>query len=91
MKKSLCLAVCIFGISLIGHAKDVVKSDFDQRQYAYQQLENQVEIVVVSDPKAQQSTAALVVHSGSFKDPDAFPGLAHYVEHMVFFGQSKIS
>lgn len=49
-------------------------------------LENGLEAFLVSDPGATDSGAALSVHVGSFHDPVGYPGLAHFVEHMLFMG-----
>ncbi|XP_061551772.1 nardilysin-like isoform X2 [Phycodurus eques] len=37
----------------------------------------------------KQSAAALCVGVGSFSDPTDLPGLAHFLEHMVFMGSEK--
>ncbi|XP_043942822.1 nardilysin [Protopterus annectens] len=37
----------------------------------------------------KQSAAALCIGVGSFSDPDDLPGLAHFLEHMVFMGSKK--
>uniref|UniRef100_A0A8C1A8G3 Nardilysin b (N-arginine dibasic convertase) n=1 Tax=Cyprinus carpio carpio TaxID=630221 RepID=A0A8C1A8G3_CYPCA len=36
-----------------------------------------------------QSAAALCISVGSFSDPADLPGLAHFLEHMVFMGSEK--
>ncbi|XP_077439809.1 nardilysin b [Vanacampus margaritifer] len=37
----------------------------------------------------KQAAAALCINVGSFSDPDDLPGLAHFLEHMVFMGSQK--
>lgn len=38
------------------------------------------------EEEEKMAAAALAVGCGSFSDPDQLPGLAHFVEHMVFMG-----
>ncbi|XP_031430803.1 nardilysin b [Clupea harengus] len=42
-----------------------------------------------SGSSEKQSAAALCIAVGSFSDPDDLPGLAHFLEHMVFMGSEK--
>lgn len=38
-----------------------------------------------------QAACGLSVGVGSFSDPPEIPGLAHFLEHMVFMGSEKYS
>jgi len=49
-------------------------------------LENGLEVLLISDPAAKQSAAALAVEVGSWQDPEEYPGTAHFLEHMLFMG-----
>lgn len=46
-------------------------------------------VCCVSDPDTDKSSAAVNVNVGSLADPDEFPGLAHFCEHMLFLGTEK--
>lgn len=61
----------------------------DQREYRAITLENGVRMVLVHDPEAEKSGAALAVYAGSMQNPDSQLGLAHYLEHMLFLGTEK--
>ncbi len=52
-------------------------------------LDNELEVYLVHEPKAKQSAAALAVNVGSFSDPKSYPGMAHFLEHMLFLGSEK--
>lgn len=52
-------------------------------------LKNGLEVFLISDPKVVQSAAALSVETGSWNDPIEAPGLAHFVEHLLFMGTGK--
>ena len=69
------------------------KPEGDEREFEYAELENGLQVVYVSDPCAEKSAAALSVGVGHMCDPDdrdaALPGLAHYLEHMLFLGSEK--
>jgi len=64
------------------------KSDKDTRQYQAIRLDNGMVVLLVNDPQAVKSLSALVVPVGSLQDPEAHPGLAHYLEHMTLMGST---
>lgn len=71
-----------------GHAEvdsvEVKKSPNDSRDYRYLTLPNALRILLVSDPDTDKSAAAMAVYRGSFHEPEDRPGLAHFLEHMLF-------
>ena len=68
---------------------EIVKSPIDSREYASIVLDNQLEIILVSDPSIKQSAAALSVAVGSLQEPKELGGLAHYLEHMLLLGTKR--
>lgn len=65
------------------------KSDNDPRAYQAIKLNNGMTVLLVSDPKATKSLAAVSIPVGSLENPDSQLGLAHYLEHMVLMGSKK--
>lgn len=63
--------------------------EFKMRKSIKIELENGLQAYLVSDPEAPQSAAALTVLTGSWSNPDEYPGLAHFLEHMLFLGTKK--
>lgn len=68
---------------------NVLSSPSDDRGFSYIVLANGLEALLISDPDADRSGAALDVRVGSWHDPQEFPGLAHAVEHFLFLGTQK--
>lgn len=62
---------------------------FSERQTLKLQLENGLQAYLISDPKVDRSSAALTVDTGSWQDPIDSPGIAHFLEHMIFLGNKK--
>ncbi|XP_068564058.1 nardilysin [Cebidichthys violaceus] len=58
-------------------------SDFDELD------EDNVEKKKKKGNSEKQAAAALCIGVGSFSDPEDLPGLAHFLEHMVFMGSEK--
>lgn len=52
-------------------------------------LDNNLEVLLISDPDVDRSAAALSVGVGFLYDPEDKMGLAHYLEHMLFLGTRK--
>ncbi|EWH08239.1 peptidase, M16 (pitrilysin) family protein [Catenovulum agarivorans DS-2] len=63
---------------------DLDKSPADVRQYKSIWLDNGLQVVLVSDPNAANSVASLSVGAGSAQDPIELPGLAHFLEHLIW-------
>ncbi len=61
----------------------------DTNNYRYVKLNNGLRALLIQDPSAQKSAAALAVNVGHFDDPENREGLAHYLEHMLFLGTEK--
>jgi len=68
---------------------DIDKGQVDDRSYQYLVLQNQLRVLLISDPQADKAAAALDVHVGSSDDPKDREGLAHFLEHMLFLGTEK--
>jgi insulysin len=67
----------------------VIKSENDKRNYRYLVLDNQLRILLISDPATEKSAAALDVNIGANQNPVDRAGLAHFLEHMLFLGTEK--
>ena len=65
------------------------KSPQDKRSYRILTLPNKLQVVLVHDPETEKASAALSVQVGHFCNPDTIPGLAHFLEHMLFLGTKK--
>lgn len=68
-------------------ADKVEKSEIDARDYEYFVLSNSIKCIVISDTESETAAAAMNVHIGSIRED--IPGLAHYLEHMLFMGTAK--
>ncbi|NRQ43544.1 insulinase family protein [Rheinheimera sp. YQF-2] len=67
----------------------VLVSPNDNRAYKTLVLPNKLEVMLVSDPTAEKSAAALSVGVGLLQDPMSQQGMAHYLEHMLFLGTER--
>ena len=67
----------------------ILQSKSDPRLYKHLFLPNNLSCLLISDVSTEKSAAALSVQVGSLEDPPLFPGLAHFLEHMLFLGTAK--
>uniref|UniRef100_A0A8C3APQ6 Nardilysin convertase n=1 Tax=Cyclopterus lumpus TaxID=8103 RepID=A0A8C3APQ6_CYCLU len=72
-----------------GRGSDDDDEDDDDEGKKKKNAEKQVYIILYYTILNRESAAALCVGVGSFSDPSDLPGLAHFLEHMVFMGSEK--
>lgn len=70
--------------------EDLERPALDDRSYRITTLSNQLEVLLIHDPKTDKASAALDVNVGSFSDWEDMPGIAHAVEHLLFMGTEKV-
>ncbi len=67
----------------------ILTPDLAERKTLKIKLDNGLEAYLISDPKADQSAAVLVLKAGFWDDPADHPGTAHFLEHMLFLGTKQ--
>ncbi|XP_020678090.1 insulin-degrading enzyme-like 1, peroxisomal [Dendrobium catenatum] len=72
-----------------GGESEIFKSRSDKREYRRIILPNSLEALLISDPDTDKSAVSMNVSVGSFSDPVGLEGLAHYLEHMLFYASEK--
>lgn len=68
---------------------NIKKSNSDPWHYRGLELSNEMFVVLISHPDIDKAAAALDVYIGSLADPKDVPGIAHFLEHMLFMGSTK--
>ncbi len=66
----------------------ILTPSLQDRKTAKIRLNNGVEALLISDPEIDQSAAAVSIEAGSWQDPATYPGMAHFLEHMLFMGST---
>lgn len=66
-----------------------VQSPSDDKAYRVISLDNQLEVLLISDEDSPKAAASLDVLVGSGENPADRGGLAHFLEHMLFMGTEK--
>ncbi len=67
----------------------ILTPTFKDRKTAKIRLENGLEAYLISDPNLNFSGAMMSVDVGSWEDPEEYPGIAHFLEHMLFMGTKE--
>lgn len=69
--------------------KSIIKSDQDRCEYRLIRLPNKLEALLIHEEGLDKAAAAMDVFVGNFFDPSDIPGLAHFLEHLLFMGTEK--
>ena len=88
-RPSVAAFILLLAGVMSAYGAGIERSPADTRDYRAITLDNGLEALVVSDSDADKAAAALNVNVGSGNDPEARPGLAHFLEHMLFLGTEK--
>lgn len=67
----------------------ITKSLVDDKEYDSFMLSNEIKVLIIRNEKFTKTSYAISVKVGSLEDPANFPGLAHFLEHMLFMGTSE--
>ncbi len=67
----------------------ILNPALSQRETAKLRLDNGIEAYLISDPDIDISAAAVSIETGQWSDPKEYPGMAHFLEHMLFLGTEK--
>ena len=61
----------------------------EQRKFFSFKLKNNIPVIYVKDDKLEKPAFYFAVATGYFSDPENTPGLAHFLEHLIFMGSKK--
>ncbi len=64
----------------------ILTPSLEKRKVGKLVLSNGMQVYLVSDPGIDQSASAVSVRAGAWQDPKEYPGMAHFLEHMLFMG-----
>lgn len=74
--------------NMMEYGQQLITSKIDTRNYKLLKLANGLKCLIVSDHDSDKAAAALSVNIGGYYVPKEYPGLAHFLEHMLFFGSA---
>ncbi|KAG6411482.1 hypothetical protein SASPL_129565 [Salvia splendens] len=64
---------------------EIIKPRNDKREYRRIVLKNNLQVLLISDAETDKCAASMDVRVGAFSDPEGLEGLAHFLEHVVFY------
>jgi insulysin len=67
----------------------IIKPKTDNRLYENIILDNNLQVLLISDPETKTSACSLNVNVGYSCDDINYQGTAHFLEHMLFMGTEK--
>ncbi|XP_020398150.1 insulin-degrading enzyme-like 1, peroxisomal isoform X2 [Zea mays] len=85
----MATAVAATAAAAGGSNVEFIRARSDKREYRRVVLANALEILLISDPDTDKAAACMEVEVGSFSDPEGLEGLAHFLEHMLFYASEK--
>jgi len=75
--------------NLITKSNNTLKLINDDYEYKYIVLDNDLKCLFIKTNDSNMSSAILNVNTGYINDPVDYPGLSHFLEHMLFMGSHK--
>jgi secreted Zn-dependent insulinase-like peptidase len=76
-------------LSIITIQPVVITNIFDKNLYKWIISANEITTFLISNLETKTSGCAITFGFGSSDDPPEYPGLAHFLEHMLFMGTNK--
>lgn len=87
--RKVVIGLCIGWSALGAAASDILQPEADYRDFRLYQLSNGMQALAVHHPRSTEAGFSVAAKTGSLYDPENIPGLAHFLEHMLFLGTSK--
>lgn len=74
---------------IVDFSGSILKYKRDNLNYSSETLQNNLKILFIEDDMSVRSKVSMYVRAGSNQNPEEYPGLAHFLEHMLFMGSKK--